>query len=275
MNYSQRNLAELTAKARSIRRQVLDMCVAYGGHLASSLSCTDILVVLYQGGILRVDPAHPDAPDRDRFFLSKGHAETVLYAVLADCGFFPPEWIETSYRHGDCRLGGHPSHLIPGVEISSGSLGHGLGLAAGQAIAAHAGGLNHRHIVLMGDAECTEGSVWEAAMFASRHNLANLTAIVDWNGIGSLDFTDRYTGLEPFAEKWRAFGWEVREVDGHDMVALEAALRPGQESEAECPVVVLARTVKGKGVSFVENDPAWHVRKLRKDEALRAKGELA
>ena len=266
---------QLREKALDIRRRVLAMCIDHGGHLASSLSCVDILVALYHGGWLRVDPARPEAPERDRFILSKGHAETVFYAVLADRGFFPAAWLDSRYRCGDCGLGGHPDHRLPGVEITSGALGHGLGIAAGLSAAARLDGLEHRQVVLLGDAECTEGSVWEAALFAAAHHLGNLIAIVDRNHIGSLDFTRNYTGLEPFVAKWQAFGWEVTTLDGHDFTALETAFAAAWAPSSDKPQLLVAETVKGKGLSFVENQPIWHVKGLCDPEEIRqARKEL-
>ena len=199
----------------------------------------------------------------------------MYFAILADMGFFPQEWLWTSYRCEDCRLGGHPDHALPGVEISSGALGHGLGIGAGLALAARLEGATRRHFVLMGDAECTEGSVWEAAMFAASQNLSNLVGIVDRNHIGSLDFTKNYTGLEPFSEKWTAFGWRVETVDGHDFDALLPALERAVASENDSPTLLVAETIKGKGIGFLENDPSWHVRCLSSvEEICRAKEEL-
>ena len=253
-------LTALQHKVTELRRTVFTMCVQSGGHLASSFSCMEILVSLYHGGWLKVSPADPDAPGRDRFILSKGHAETVLYAILADRGFFPESWLTAYYRCGDCILGGHPDHKIPGVEITSGALGHGLGIGAGLAAATQMDGGEQKTVVLMGDAECTEGSVWEAALFAAQRGLGNLVGIVDRNRIGSLDYTCNYAGLDNFPEKWRAFGWEVMTVDGHDMAALDTVFAYGWARRKSKPLMVVANTVKGKGVSFVENEPIWHVK---------------
>jgi len=251
------------------------MCVSNGGHLVSSFSCVDILVTLYYGGILNVNPNNPQWEDRDRFILSKGHGETALYAVLADLGFFPANWIETSYRQGECCLGGHPDRKIPGVEITTGSLGHGLGVAAGISLAAKMDGRSHFQFVLMGDAECTEGSVWETALFASKKALNNLIAIVDRNYIGSIDFTENYTSLEPFRDKWESFGWETKVCNGHNFQELHDIFRHARLRDAASPLIIIAETVKGKGVSFIENDPAWHVRSLSgEDDIKRAKKEL-
>lgn len=266
---------DLVAKANHLRRRVLEMCYAHGGHISTCYSYVEILVALYHGGLLRHDPKRPDWDERDRFLLSKGHGETLLFAALADMGYFPDEWCDTSYRSGDCRLGGHVDHKIPGIETTSGALGHGLGLGCGMAWAAKQSGAHHNCFVLMGDAECSEGSVWEAALFAARHHLGNLVAIIDRNRIGSLDFTENYIALEPFADKWRAFGWDVREVvDGHDFSQLMPALAMDRPSGHEKPVLVLANTVKGKGVSLFENDPIWHVRAVTSDLIEQARAEL-
>ena len=250
------------------------MCVSAGGHLASSFSCVDILVALYYSGILNVDPNNPEWKNRDRFTLSKGHGETALYAVLADLDFFPTNWIETSYRRRDCRLGGHPDIKIPGVEVTTGSLGHGLALTAGISLAAKMDGRSHFQFVLMGDAECTEGSVWEAALFASKKTLNNLIAIVDRNCIGSIDFTENYTSFEPFRDKWESFGWETKVCNGHSFEELNDVFRYARSRDTFQPFLIIAETVKGKGVSFMENDPTWHVRSPSEDDIKRAKKEL-
>jgi len=251
------------------------MCLKTGGHIVSSFSCVDILVALYFGGILKVAPENPEWEERDRFILSKGHGETALYAVLASKGFFPEEWIDTSYRRNDCRLGGHPDVKTPGVEVTSGALGHGLGLAAGISLAAKMDGKSHLQFVLLGDAECTEGSVWEAALFASKQGLDNLIAIIDRNHIGSIDFTENYTSLEPFPDKWKAFGWAVRSCDGHNFKDLLDVFNYSKTHENKKPLVVIAETVKGKGVSFMENSPVWHACALTKEDEIRqAREEL-
>jgi transketolase len=251
------------------------MCVSTGGHLVSAFSCVDILVTLYYDGILNVDPNNPEWEDRDRFILSKGHGETALYAILADLGFFPADWIETDYRQGECGLGGHPDRKTPGVEVTTGSLGHGLALAAGLSLAAKMDGRTHFQFVLMGDAECTEGSVWEAALFASKKALSNLVAIVDRNHIGSIDFTENYTSLEPFQDKWESFGWETNLCNGHSFEELHDIFLYARSRDRCQPFLIVAETIKGKGVSFMENDPTWHARSLSDaDDIKRARKEL-
>jgi transketolase len=268
-------IIDLKRRAIRIRKKILDMCLRSGGHIVSSFSCVDILVALYYGDVLKVDSKNPEWEDRDRFILSKGHGETALYAVLSDKGFFPAEWTETSYRQNDCCLGGHPDIKTPGIEVTTGALGHGLGLAAGISLAARMDGKSHLQFVLMGDAECTEGSVWEAALFASKHKLNNLIVIIDRNRIGSIDFIENYTSLEPFSDKWRAFGWAVTTCNGHDFGELLQALHNARKQADTRPHVILAETVKGKGISFMENDPCWHARALTKEDEIQlAKEEL-
>ncbi len=244
--------------ARRIRMHAIRMCASGGGsHAGSALSCADILAVLY-GEVLRVDPENPCWPGRDRFILSKGHACAALYAALAERGFFPLEKLATHYRDGS-DLCGHASHKVAGVELSTGSLGHGLPVAAGMAYAAQLAHRPHRVFALLSDGECDEGSIWESALFAAHHRLRNLTAIVDFNGLQGIAPASEVIRLEPFAEKWRSFGWAVCEVDGHDPAALRPALN-AISSPPERPVCVIARTTKGKGVSFMQDSVLWHYR---------------
>lgn len=267
---AQPSLAEL---GRRIRRHALLMTSGGGSsHIGSVFSMADILAVLY-GRVLRVDPAQPKAPNRDRFILSKGHAGAGVYAALAERGFISLETLATHYRNGS-KLSGHVSHKgIPGVELSTGSLGHGLGVGCGMAYAAKLGRQDHRVMVLMSDGECDEGSNWEAIQFAGHHRLGSLTAIIDYNKIQSIKPTEQTLGLEPFAAKWRDFRWEVREVDGHDHEQLLAALSPPRERDAP-PLCVMAHTTKGKGVSFMEHSVLWHYRTARGDELAAALKEL-
>jgi transketolase len=245
--------------ALRIRRHSLAMVHRVNAsHIGSCFSIADILAVLY-GQAMRVDPAHPHWVDRDRFVLSKGHAAAAVYAVLAERGFFPAEWLETYYRN-DSPLAGHITHHgVPGVEVSTGSLGHGLSIACGMALAGKRRSMPYRVFALLSDGECDEGSTWEAAMFAPFHGLDNLVTIVDYNKIQSFGTVKEVLNLEPFADKWRAFGWSVRELDGHDIDGLGQtfAAIPFESSK---PSLVLAHTVKGKGVSFMENQLAWHYR---------------
>ena len=268
-----RSIAELEILAKRIRLHALQMTSSGGSsHIGSAFSCADILAVLY-GAALRVDPRQPSWEDRDRFILSKGHAGAAVYAALAETGFFPVEKLRTHYQDGS-DLSGHVSHKgIPGVELSTGSLGHGLSVGAGMALAAKWDGQQHCVVVLLSDGECDEGSNWEAILFAAHHKLDNLLAIVDYNKIQSLAPVSETLELEPFADKWRSFGWALREVDGHDHRALLQAFsalpfEPGK------PACLIAHTVKGKGVSFMEHTVLWHYRTAKGAEFESALREL-
>ena len=267
------NASEISSLAKRIRAHALIMTHTGGGsHIGSILSIADLLAVLY-GKVLRVDPKRPDWPDRDRFILSKGHAAAGLYAALAELGFFPKEWLSSHYKDGS-KLCGHVSHVgLPGIDASSGSLGHGLSIAAGMALVGKRDALPWRVFALLSDGECDEGSTWEPILFAPHHKLDNLTAIVDYNKIQSLASVSETMELEPFADKWRAFGWAVREVDGHDVGALTSVLST-VPLEKDRPNCVIAHTVKGKGVSFMENSVLWHYRPPDKGEMERALAEL-
>lgn len=245
--------------AARVRRHAVEMChLGKSSHVGSVLSIADILAVLY-GRVLNIDPRQPNLPARDRFILSKGHAGAGIYAVLAECGFFPVEKLRTHYQDGS-DLSGHVSHNgIPGVEFSTGSLGHGLPVATGMALAAKLDGAGYRVFCLLSDGECDEGSNWESILFAAHHRLDNLTAIIDYNKIQSLAPVAETIALEPFVDKWTSFGWEVREADGHDHAALTQALVP-RSASAKKPLCVIAHTTKGKGVSFMENSVLWHYR---------------
>lgn len=264
----------MTVRSEALASRVRQHCVhmthrGRSSHVGSGLSVADILSVLY-AEIMRVDPHDPDAADRDRLILSKGHAGAALYAVLAESGFFPIETLEQHCADGSV-LSGHVSHKVPGVDFSTGSLGHGLGVAAGMALAAQQDRSDRRVFCVMSDGECDEGSVWEAALFASHWSLSSLTAIVDYNKIQSLDSVENTIRLEPFAAKWRAFGWNVRETDGHDHEELQKATLPVAES---APTIVIAHTTKGKGVSFMEDSVLWHYRTPQGDEYRDALQEL-
>lgn len=260
--------------ARAVRAHVLRMTNSgRSSHVGSALSCADILATLYDR-ILEVDPQHPDRPDRDRFIMSKGHAGAALYATLAERGFFDTALLTQHYRNGSF-LSGHVSHVgVPGVELSTGSLGHGLPVGAGLAWRARQTGQAWRTFVLLGDGECDEGSVWEAAMFAAHHRLSNLVAIVDYNKLQSLTTTEETLALEPFADKWTAFGWQVAEADGHDHEQLARALDVPRGGRPGRPRCLLAHTVKGKGVSFMENQVAWHYRPPTDEELAGALAEV-
>ncbi len=260
------------AIARDIRRAILKMIYNAGsGHPGGSLSAVEILTALYFG-VLRHDPSNPRWPDRDRFILSKAHASPVLYATLAKAGYFPEEELLT-FRKLNSRLQGHAHIMTPGVEMSGGSLGQGLSFGVGVALACRLDRRPSRVYVLLGDGECDEGQVWEAAMSASHYKLDNLTAIVDRNRIQNDNFTSKVMELEPLTDKWRAFGWNVLEVDGHNIQKVEEALQTARATSGR-PTVIIAHTVKGKGISFMENNPEFHGRAPNKEEYERAVKEL-
>ncbi|MBW8486819.1 transketolase [Actinomadura sp. PM05-2] len=247
------------------------MCAgAEGGHLGGSMSLVEILVALYFA-VLRVDPAEPRAPGRDRLVLSKGHAGIGLYAVLAERGFFPAADL-AGYAEPGGRFAAHPAPETPGVEVPTGSLGHGLPLGVGFALAARLSGSAARTFVVLGDGELQEGSVWEAAMAAASLRLDGLTAVVDRNGLQITGGTEDVVGLEPLADRWRAFGWTVVEVDGHDVRALVDVL--GKPGPPDRPVAVIARTVKGRGLPFVEGQVRSHYARLGDRQRRRAHAAL-
>lgn len=259
--------------ARDIRRRSIEMVnLAKSSHIGSSLSIVELLVVLYRR-ILRARPEKPDWPERDRFILSKGHACVAHYAILAEMGYFPLEWLETYYKNGS-SLPGHATHsCVPGVEVSTGSLGHGLSLAAGMALVGKREKKDYRIFCLLSDGECDEGSTWESILFAPHHKLDNLTAIVDYNKIQALGNVKDVLALEPLAKKWRAFGWAVREIEGHNLEEIEESLSqlPFEKGKPSC---VIAHTIKGKGVSFMENELLWHYRSPQGEEFEAAMREL-
>lgn len=263
------NLAE---KAVQTRIAVLKMIYqAQGGHIGGAFSCADIVTALYYG-VMRVDPTRPDWEERDRFVLSKGHSVETYYAVLADLGFFDQAELAT-YRAYQSRLIGHPSSHVPGVEVSTGALGHGLPIGVGMALAGKMDHKDYRVFVLMGDGELAEGSVWEAAMSASHYRLDNLVGIIDRNRLQIGGDTEEVMALENLKAKWEAFGWNAHEADGHDLQGLVDLLHNLQLGGGR-PHLVIANTVKGKGVSFMENHKGWHHRVPTDEEYQQALAEL-
>ncbi len=243
--------------AWKIRRHGVEMTHLSGGsHLASILSVADIMGKLY-ADVLRVDPKNPKDENRDRFILSKGHAGASVYAALAESGFFPVEELKTHYQNAS-RLSGHVSHHVPGVDLSTGSLGHGLPVATGMAYAGLKNHKDYKVYVVLGDGECDEGSVWEAAMFAAHNDLKNLTAIVDHNMMQSMDFCEKTVALGNFEKKWEAFGWNVVSINGNDHAELDMAFN--KQFDNEKPKVIIANTKKGYGIPFMEFDILWHYR---------------
>ncbi len=248
--------------AWKIRRHGVEMTHLSGGsHIGAIMSVADIIAVLYTD-VLNYRPEEPKWNERDRFILSKGHAGAAIYAALAEEGFFDVEELKTHYQNGS-RLCGHVSHHLSGVDFSTGSLGHGLSAAVGMAYAAKKDGASHRVFTVMGDGECDEGSVWEALLFANHFRLNNLVAVIDHNHMQSLDFQENTLEMEFFGAKWKAFGWNVLEIDGNDHNELKEAFRKTEEirqGEPHKPTVIIANTIKGYGVSFMQNDILWHYR---------------
>jgi len=264
------SVAEL---AKQIRAHTLRMVhKANASHIGSCLSVADILAVLYDR-VLCVDPTRPDWPNRDRFILSKGHSAAAFYAVLAERGFFPIELLDTYCQDGS-KLAGHVTHYgVPGIEVSTGSLGHGLPIGCGMALSGKRNGSSYRVFTLLSDGECDEGSTWEAVLFASHHHLDNLITIIDYNKIQSFGTVREVLDLEPLVSKWVAFRWAVREIDGHNYKQIEDALTK-KPFETVKPSVLIAHTVKGKGVSFMENQLAWHYKSPSAEHLAHALSEL-
>lgn len=264
--------ARLERLTREIRHELVALSHrAQSAHLGGALSCVDLLVSLYWN-YLHIDPSRPDDPARDRFVFSKGHAVSALYAVLSRRGFFPRAEMLT-YNEPHSRLPEQPAPgCVPGIEWATGSLGHGLGVGLGMALAGRIQKLDYNVVVLLGDGECEEGSIWEAAMLAPRLKLGHLTAIVDFNKWQATGRTDEIMAMESLRAKWEAFGWSCREIDGHDLAAIHEALHTPRP--AGRPLAIVAHTLKGKGVSFIEDDNNWHYRSPTAEEVERARFEL-
>jgi transketolase len=259
--------------SKEIRRKILEIIYkSQSAHIGSSLSCVDILTVIYFK-VLKTDSKNPLAEQRDRFILSKGHAVAGLYTILAKRGFFPEKVLET-YCNNGTKLAGHSTRgAVSGIEISTGSLGHGLSIGAGIAFSAQNDRKDYRTFVLLSDGECQEGSTWEAALFASHHNLDNLIGIVDYNKLQALERINQVLKLEPFVKKWQDFGWEVKEIDGHNFSEIENSLSkiPFKRNK---PSLIIAHTVKGKGISFLENKIISHYKHFTEEEYKKALDEL-
>lgn len=263
-------MSDLRRVASDIRHTIIEQSKrANLGHIGSCLSIADLLAALY-GRILRI----PDLADpaRDRFILSKGHAALALYAALHEGGWLSGDRLDEYCQNGS-HLAGHPDHLLPGVEFATGSLGHGLSLGAGSALASRLSGTDYRVFVLMSDAECNEGSVWEAVMFAAHHRLSNLVALIDDNGQQALGRTRDVLDLSPLAERWRAFGWDAHTVDGHDPDAVAETLT-GLDTTDGPPHVVVAQTIFGKGVSYMESEIHWHYWAMSDEDYIEARRQL-
>lgn len=270
--FTGQDVRRLEEKTLEIRHDVLNMIyLAKAGHPGGSLSAAEIVTALYFH-VMNIDPQNPDDPNRDRFVLSKGHACPVLYAALAERGFFDRKELDT-LRQYHSILQGHPDmNKVPGLDMTTGSLGNGLAIGLGMALSGRMKHQDYMTYVLLGDGECQEGMVWEAAMAASHHRLKNLIAIVDCNGVQINGWVNDILRIEPFADKWRAFGWSVIEIDGHDMRQVLTALHDARTMR--CPTVILARTVKGKGVSFMEDNSAWHGAAPNADQLAQAMKDI-
>ena len=268
-----RNVAALEALSKSMRRQVIEMITAAkSGHPGGSLSAVEILVTLFFD-VMRHDPANPQWSARDHFILSKGHACPILYAVMAECGYCPKDQLNTLRKLGSIYQGHPDVRFLPSLDASTGSLGQGLSVAIGMGIAAKLDQRPSRTYVVLGDGESQEGQIWEAAMFAAHHKLDNVVCIVDYNKIQLDGFVKDILDLEPLAEKWRSFGWHAIELDGHNISALQAAFAEAATVKGQ-PTVLIANTIKGKGVSFMENNPKFHGMAPTLDEETRALAEL-
>lgn len=259
--------------AWKIRRDAIEMThISKGSHIASVLSVADIIAVLY-ADILKYDINNPKMEERDRVILSKGHAGAGIYSALAEVGFFDVEILKTHYANGSI-LSGHVSHKgVPGIEFSTGSLGHGLPVGAGMAMSAKRKNKSYKVFVILGDGECDEGTTWETALFANHYKLNNLIVIIDHNKMQSMDYCENTIKLEPFRKKWEAFGWNVKEIDGHNHDELRKAMK-NVSQETEKPTVIIANTVKGKGISFMENNIVWHYRDPQGEDYENAVNEL-
>jgi len=258
------NMEQIQEIAKDIRRQIYRIAhFAGGGHMGAAFSMTDIISVLYFGNVLKYNAQNPDWEDRDKFILSKGHACYALYAALAKAGYFPESELRTAGKIGS-KFGGHPKiNEIPGIEASTGALGHGLSFAIGIAYANKADKKNSHVYVVLGDGECQEGSIWEGALSAPTLELDNMTVIVDHNKLQAMDNLENIVHMKPFSDKWKAFGWNVIEIDGHNYDEIHEALLIREKGK---PTLIVANTIKGKGVSFMENMPIWHYRMPNEQE---------
>lgn len=268
------NINDLKQKAKWVRQKSFQMQMSAGkGHLGGALSVTDVLVAIYYSGMFKLSPKQQKESNRDRVILSKGHACLSLYCVLADKGYFPKLELDKHGQNGTI-LGGHLDHFIPGIEVSTGSLGHGLGIGCGLALAAKLNKQNFSTLVILGDGECLEGSVWEAASFASQQKLSNLIAIIDSNKVTATAFTKDFTGNYPWAAKWKSFGWNVIQIDGHNFKQILNSLKKAKQKNRSKPLVIIAHTIKGKGISFMENNPDWHHGVAKGEQIKIAKKDL-
>lgn len=274
-NYKKNNTDFLRKKALEIRQGIFTNALkANKGHIPPAFSCVELLVSIYYSGFMRFSPKNPNLSVRDRFILSKGHACLTLYNILADLNFFSKKEL-SNFAQGGSILAGHPERAIPGIETCTGSLGHGLGVACGIAKAAQIDNKKFSTIVVLGDGECHEGSIWEAAMFAGHHKLRNLMVVVDRNQLGATDFTENYASLDPLDDRFRSFGWEVKNIDGHCYKEIVECLEYFSKRKNQAkPLCIVANTIKGKGLSFMENSKDWHHQMPNNEQIIVAKKEL-
>lgn len=264
----------LEEKAEKLKSSMFEMCVKAGtGHIVSSLSCAEILTAIYYGGILRYNPENGAWPERDRLIVSKAHIGVLLYPILADLGYFDKSELD-EFITAKGKFGVHLQYSVPGVEMTAGSLGMGFGVAAGTALSAKMNRELFMTIALLGDAELYEGAIWETAMFASHNNLSNLVAVVDRNYLSATDFTENMLALEPLAEKWEAFGWNVKRIDGHNFEQILKAFDGFRSRRSKKPLCIIAETVKGHGIDLMSNKPLWHASVPRGNEISTAREQL-
>lgn len=268
------NVEQLKEKSKWLRRELFEMVVrSKKGHIPSSYSCIEMIIALFYGGYFNHSAQNPSSPDRDRILISKGHAAMVLYPVLADLGYFPASELE-KFTKPDGLLRMYGDNSIPGIESITGSLGHGFGIGTGFALRAKRDYKNFKTYVILGDGECYEGSIWEAAMFASHHELDNLIAIVDRNKLCIMDETEKCIRLESLEQKWEAFGWHTLSINAHSYEEVLSALEEVKQNKTKKPVAIIAHSIKGKGISFMENQPLWHNRMPSELECIQAREEI-
>ena len=264
----------LIEKSKWLRKQLLELVVStQKGHIPSSYSCAEIVVALFYGGYLNYNAKNPDDENRDRILVSKGHAAMVLYPILADLGFFPESELK-NFCKPDGLLRMYADNSIPGIESITGSLGHGLGIAAGYALRAKRDKKDFRSFVILGDGECYEGSIWETALFASSYNLDNLVTVVDRNRLCIMDETENCVKLDDLAKKWDAFGWETYVVGGHSYASILPVLDKIKLSTTGKPKAIISNSIKGKGISFMEGQPLWHNKMMNEEQVIAATLEL-
>lgn len=268
------NIDELRKKSQWLRQEIFELVMRVKkGHVPSCFSCVEVVLALFYGGYLKVDPANPRSKERDRIIISKGHAAMVLYPILSDLGFFSKEELpKFTQPEGILRM--YADNSIPGIESITGSLGHGMGIGCGFAYCAKRDNRSYKSFVLISDGECYEGSVWETALFAAHYGLDNLVVIVDRNGLCILDSTEKCIRLEPLEEKWKSFGWHVLTVNGHSYTEILKALDEAAANKSGKPIVIISRSIKGKGISFMENKAEWHNQMPNEQQLAQARKEL-